>query len=164
MSKRMNKYIRIDGGIYDATKGSGICTIIKVYDHEEEFLKPKYANGELQKVGDKVFIIGGYDYKVTNENTAESVLELIRPGDLVEVDGYVMEVASVYDEEYKVIGIARPKECDDTRIYSYDVNSVRKLYIPDGSGFKLMAIHHTPRFDDPEEIKEKGEWELVYDR
>lgn len=95
---------------------------------------------------------------------ANSVEELIQPGDLVEVGGYVMEVADAYDAEYKVIGIARPKECDDTRIYSYDMNSVRKLYIPDGSGFKLTAIHHTPRFDDPEEIEEKGEWELVYDR
>lgn len=70
------KYIRTKNGIFDIEKYGGIRTITKVYDVDES-LRLKYENtNEPQQVGDRTIFIEGKDYKITDNNTADTIEEL----------------------------------------------------------------------------------------
>ena len=70
------KYIRTKDGIFDIEKLDGIRTIVKIYDVDES-LRLKYENtNEPQQIGDRHVIIENKDYKITDNNTADTIEEL----------------------------------------------------------------------------------------
>ena len=70
------KYISTKDGIFDIEKYGGIRTIVKIYDADES-LRLKYENtNESQQVGDRFVIIENKDYKITDNNTADTIEEL----------------------------------------------------------------------------------------
>lgn len=84
------KYIRTKDRIYDINKYYGIRTVIKIYDVDES-LRLKYENtNEPQQVGDRFVIIENKDYKITDNNTANTIPELC--------DEFVCNEMLVYDE------------------------------------------------------------------
>lgn len=64
------KYIRTENGIYNIKENGGIFTITKIYE------ATRYANGKLQQEGDRLVRIQGKDYKITNDNVADTIEEL----------------------------------------------------------------------------------------
>lgn len=71
------KYIRTKDRIFDIEKNGGIRTIVKIYDVDES-LRLKYQNtNNPQQVGDRFVIIENKDYKITDNNTADTIEELV---------------------------------------------------------------------------------------
>ena len=68
------KYIRTKDGIFTF---EGANTITKIYDLSSQGIPPlKYADGTLEKEGDKYVTINHKDYKVTDKNIADTIDEL----------------------------------------------------------------------------------------
>lgn len=125
------KYIRTKDGIFEIEKYGGIRTIVKIYDVDES-LRIKYENtNEPQQVEDQFIIIDGKDYKIIDSNVADTIEELIMPGDLVRYEWLYMSWIEK-DRGDKVRGID---------MHLIDRESVCDLWIPVGEkpDFKLVA-------------------------
>lgn len=67
------KYIRTKDGIYVCPP---VNTITKIYELPKGIQPLRYANGTLEQVGDRYVTINGKDYKIIDNNTADTIEEL----------------------------------------------------------------------------------------
>jgi len=67
------KYIRTKDGIFAF---EGVNTITKVYETPKGIKPWSYSDGTLVKEGDKFIHVNNKDYKVDEENTADTIEEL----------------------------------------------------------------------------------------
>lgn len=74
------KYIRTKDGIFDF---EDVNTVTKVYETPKGMMPCMYSDGTLVQEGDRFITRNNKDYKVTDENTADTIEELMMVGDLV---------------------------------------------------------------------------------
>lgn len=67
------KYIKTEDGIFAF---EGVNTVTKVYETPKGIEPWKYSDGTLVKEGDKFIRVNNKDYKVDEENTADTIEEL----------------------------------------------------------------------------------------
>lgn len=134
------KYIRTKDGIFAF---EGVNTVTKVYETPKGIEPWKYSDGTLVKEGEKFVRVNNKDYKVDEENTADTIEELC--------DSFVI----FYNKSHHKVSIL--KSMATARLYykrdkQYSGNYVDKVY---GAIWTDKGLIYVAKMND------RGELELL---
>lgn len=105
------KYIKTEDGIFAF---EGVNTVTKVYETPKGIKPWSYSDGTFVKEGDKFIHVNNKDYKVDEENTADTIEELC--DEIVEViDGKAQVVYA--DISFNDLAIAKIRDKNNAIVY-----------------------------------------------